>query len=103
MELKDVIKWRTWILIKIWPLFYNIKIGHDVKPIGIKLIWNNNKIPELNVCNIIITTYVIKGFIINDYYMSDTKLGQDIVGVIRITCSFHSCQHTTNYSMVLKS
>ena len=48
-------------------------------------------VSSLNVINGKSSPYGKKGIIIYDNYLSDTKLGPDIVEIIRIPCSCNAC------------
>ena len=57
-----------------------------------KLIENHKNFPPLNVCNVQIPSYEIKGVIRHYHYRAYPKLFQGIVAVIIITFGCHACE-----------
>ena len=59
---------------------------------GMKFQQNTKLFPSLHVFNGKSYTYGIKGVLINNNYVSDTKLFPGIVYVRRVPCSCHACK-----------
>ena len=68
---------------------YNFQMNYGANHRGMKMRWENNNIPSLNVINGKTSPCGIKGILRHYNYWSDKKLGPGIVAIRIIACSCH--------------